>query len=195
MKNRASYCKSGSENVQMVLDTLLQSGLPEACLSIIASPNGDNELRIKHKGKMVYSAAVNQLHRLWSLTSYHIQALRDNPACADEEFTCLQDDTDPGLSITPGFKINKPAALINTSRPRIGILREQGVNGHVEMAAAFDRAGFDCIDINMNDLLKPDCLAGQTGRPGCLRGLFLRRRPGRRRRLGKFHPVQRSAQG
>ncbi len=142
-----------SENVQTVLDTLLQSGLPEACLSIIASPNGDNQLRIKHKGKAVYSAGVNQLHRLWSLTSYHIQALRDNPACAEEEFACLQDDADPGLSITPTFKINKPTAVIKTSRPRVGILREQGVNGHVEMAAAFDRAGFDCIDINMNDLL------------------------------------------
>ena len=205
-----------SENVQTVLDTLRQSGLPGACLLMVASPNGDNELRIKHKGKVVYSAGVNQLHRLWSLTSYHIQALRDNPACAEEEFNCLQDAADPGLSIMPTyqvrailtsplhpgypplhsraglplhvvsrggnpvgkpsfykdnvstgfqvkpgiaaeasteFQVDKPVAVIKTGKPAVGILREQGVNGHVEMAAAFDRAGFDCIDINMNDLI------------------------------------------
>ena len=143
-----------SEHLQTVRETLLQSGLPEACLSVVASPNGDREIRIKHKDQVVYSAAINQLHRLWSLTSYHIQALRDNPACAEQEFTCLQDDTDPGLSITPTFQV-KPgmATASNSGRPVVGILREQGVNGHVEMAAAFERAGFDCIDINMNDLL------------------------------------------
>ena len=143
-----------SEHLQTVRATLLQSGLPEACLSVVASPNGDREIRIKHKAQVVYSAAINQLHRLWSLTSYHIQALRDNPACAEEEFTCLQDDTDPGLSITPTYQVRPGmATAINTGRPVVGILREQGVNGHVEMAAAFERAGFDCIDINMNDLV------------------------------------------
>ena len=143
-----------SEHLQTVRATLLQSGLPEACLSVVASPNGDREIRIKHKAQVVYSAAINQLHRLWSLTSYHIQALRDNPACAEEEFACLQDDTDPGLSITPTYQVRPGmATAINTGRPVVGILREQGVNGHVEMAAAFERAGFDCIDINMNDLV------------------------------------------
>ena len=94
-----------SEHLQTVRATLLRSGLPEACLSVVASPNGDREIRIKHKAQVVYSAAINQLHRLWSLTSYHMQALRDNPACAEEEFACLQDDTDPGLSITPTFQV------------------------------------------------------------------------------------------
>ncbi len=183
-----------TEHLQTVQETLLQSGLPEACLSVVASPNGDNEVRIRHQDKVVYTAAINQLHRLWSLTSYHIQALRDNPACAEEEFACLQDDTDPGLSIMPTYQVSsiptthphiehppyhsrasgnpvsghslytdnhstgfrvKPgmATAINTCRPAVGILREQGVNGHIEMAAAFERAGFDCIDINMNDLI------------------------------------------
>ena len=189
-----------AEHLQTVRETLLQSGLSEACLAVVANPNGDNEVRIRHRDKVVYTAGINQLHRLWSLTSYHIQALRDNPACAEEEFACLQDDTDPGLSIMPtyqvsstptthppyhsrasgkpvkqpssdmddlstGFRVKpgkananntgKPdiATGINTARPSVGILREQGVNGHVEMAAAFDRAGFNCIDINMNDLV------------------------------------------
>ena len=183
-----------TEHLQTVQETLLQSGLPGTCLSVVASPNGDNEVRIRHQDEVVYTAGINQLHRLWSLTSYHIQALRDNPACAEEEFACLQDDTDPGLSIMPTYQVSpiptsylhtghipyhsrasgnpvsqhslstdnhstgfrvKPgmATAINTCRPSVGILREQGVNGHVEMAAAFERAGFDCIDINMNDLI------------------------------------------
>ena len=142
-----------SEHLQTVQETLLQSGLPEACLSVVASPNEDNEVRIRHQDKAVYTAAINQLHRLWSLTTYHMQALRDNPACADEEFECLQDLTDPGLSLASTFQIDRPAPYVNTAKPGVGILREQGVNGHVEMAAAFERAGFDCIDINMNDLI------------------------------------------
>ena len=201
-----------SEDVQTVVETLLQSGLPESCLKRVAVPNGDNEVRIKHRDRVVYSAGIDHLHRLWSLTTYHMQALRDNPACAAEEFEVIQDMTDPGLSIMPhhsgkngnpvgqsspgmtdfstgfparpgmlsagvkpGMTDDKPApasrkpgpetatatdtgkpgmAVINRARPSVGILREQGVNGHVEMAAAFDRAGFECIDINMNDLLK-----------------------------------------
>ena len=142
-----------SEHLHTVQETLLQSGLPEACLSVVASPNGDNEVRIRHQDEVVYTAGINQLHRLWSLTTYHMQALRDNPACAGEEFECLQDLTDPGLSLAPAFQIDRPAPYVNTARPSVGILREQGVNGHVEMAAAFERAGFDCIDINMNDLI------------------------------------------
>ena len=142
-----------SEHLQTVQETLLQSGLPEACLSVVASPNGDNEVRIRHQDEVVYTAGINQLHRLWSLTTYHMQALRDNPACAGEEFECLQDLTDPGLSLAPAFQIDRSAPHVNTTRPSVGILREQGVNGHVEMAAAFERAGFDCIDINMNDLI------------------------------------------
>ena len=140
-------------HLQAVRETLLQSGLPESCLALVASPNGDREVRIRHRDKVVYRAGINQLHRLWSLTTYHMQALRDNPACADEEFECLQDLTDPGLSLASTFQIDRPAPCVNICRPSVGILREQGVNGHVEMAAAFERAGFDCIDINMNDLL------------------------------------------
>ena len=188
-----------AENRQRVFDTFIQSGLPESCLSIIATPNSEYELKIKHRGNAVYSAPVNHLHKLWSLTSYHMQTLRDNPACADEEFACLQDHSDPGLSISLTYQTDKPgpapasrkneppthsrsgglspSPLEGTSqksrpaafpgmtrRPTIGILREQGVNGHVEMAAAFDRAGFDCIDIHTNDLLNRDIsLAGLNG--------------------------------
>ena len=156
-----------SEHAQKVLDTLLQSGLPETCLLPVARPNGDNQVRIRHRDREVYSAGIDHLHRLWSLTTYHMQSLRDNPACAAEEFEVIQDLSDPGLCSIPGFQVKSAPAYLNAG-PAVGILREQGVNGHVEMAAAFDRAGFDCIDINMNDLLSGSAsLAGLAGLVAC----------------------------
>ena len=143
-----------TEHLHTVRETLLRRGLPEGCLVPVARPNGDLKVRIRHRGQPVYTAGLEQLQRLWSLTTYHVQALRDNPDCAREEFDALQDLDDPGLSCAPTFHPASPVPDVNGARPTLGILREQGVNGHVEMAAAFDRAGFDCIDINMNDLLK-----------------------------------------
>ena len=142
-----------AEHLHTVRETLLRSGLPETSLAVIARPNGDREVRIRHRNRPVYAAGLEQLHRLWSLTTYHMQALRDNPDCAREEFDALQDPDDPGLSCVQTYRVEKPVPVTGSARPALGILREQGVNGHVEMAAAFDRAGFDCIDINMNDLL------------------------------------------
>ncbi len=100
------------------------------------------------------SDSRNRLQRIWSETSYRIQALRDNPDCADEEFASLVDD-DPGLSASLSYDPaeNISAPYINAARPALAVLREQGVNGHVEMAAAFHRAGFDSIDVHMSDLL------------------------------------------
>lgn len=141
-----------AERLPAVRAALTRQGLPETCLVQIAIPNGDYAFRISHRGRPVYAAAVNQLHRLWSLTSSCMQALRDNPQCAAEELATLQDPADPGLFAAPAVGL-KPAATALTRRPKLGVLREQGVNGHVEMAAAFDRAGFDCIDLHVNDLL------------------------------------------
>ena len=143
----------GAQHLHTVRETLLRSGLPESSLAVVARPNGDREVRIRHRNRPVYAAGLEQLHRLWSLTTYHMQALRDNPDCAREEFDALQDPDDPGLSCVQTYRVEKPVPVTGSARPALGILREQGVNGHVEMAAAFDRAGFDCIDINMNDLL------------------------------------------
>ena len=142
-----------AEHLHTVRETLLQCGLPEACLVAAARPNADSEVRIRHRNRPVYAAGLDQLHQIWSLTTYHMQALRDNPHCAREEFEALQDLDDPGLSCEPTYRLARSAPRAGNARPAIGILREQGVNGHVEMAAAFDRADFECIDINMNDLL------------------------------------------
>ena len=168
-----------SEHLQTTLDTLSRSGLPETCLLPVAHPNTENQVTIRHQGKVVWSAGIDHLHRLWSLTTFHMQALRDNPDCAAEEFETLQDISDPGLSIMPGHSGiahhsgmadggTGMTATTTADKPAIAILREQGVNGHVEMAAAFERAGFECLDINMNDLLGGSAsLAGLAGLVAC----------------------------
>src|SRR5437667_9886540 len=81
-----------------------------------------------------------------------MQALRDHPACAREEFDRIIDPKDPGLSVHPAFQ-EKDIAPATGVRPRIAILRQQGVNGHVEMAAAFDRAGFEAVDAHVAELI------------------------------------------
>ncbi|MCP5336086.1 MAG: phosphoribosylformylglycinamidine synthase subunit PurQ, partial [Oceanospirillaceae bacterium] len=94
--------------------------------------------------------------RLWAETSFRMQALRDNSECATQEFDNLLDADDPGLHAELSFDVNQDvaAALIASgNRPRVAILREQGVNGQIEMAAAFDRAGFATTDVHMSDIL------------------------------------------
>ena len=81
-----------------------------------------------------------------------MQALRDNPDCAREEYDRIIEPNDPGLSVALTFT-PKPFAISTAARPRVAILREQGVNGQVEMAAAFDRAGFESVDVHMTDLI------------------------------------------
>jgi phosphoribosylformylglycinamidine synthase len=120
-------------------------------------PGDDIVIRsAKHSGLQdIYRRARSALQKVWSETSFHIQSLRDNPACAEQEVALLDDVTRPGLSVHATFDLAERvcAPYLNTHRPRVAILREQGVNGHVEMAAAFDRAGFTAVDVHMSDLL------------------------------------------
>ena len=124
-----------------------------------------------------------------------MQRLRDNPECADEEYARLADATDPGLSpvltFDPAEDIAAPY-IATGARPAIAILREQGVNGQVEMAAAFDRAGFAAIDVHMTDILAGRRTLADFRALRRRRRLFLRRRAGRRRGLGQVDPVQRA---
>ena len=104
----------------------------------------------------MFNESLQILHRWWSQTSYHMQALRDNPQCAAEEFEHVQDMSDPGLSFDVRFDIadwRHGVPAVATTRPTVAVLREQGINGQVEMAAAFDRAGFDAVDVHMTDLI------------------------------------------
>ncbi|RMH59459.1 MAG: phosphoribosylformylglycinamidine synthase, partial [Zetaproteobacteria bacterium] len=100
---------------------------------------------------------ILQLQQWWAETSYRMQALRDHPDCALEAFEAIADEEDRGLfaelSFDPAEDVAAPF-IATGARPRLAVLREQGVNGQVEMAAAFDRAGFDCRDVHMSDVIE-----------------------------------------
>jgi len=104
----------------------------------------------------VYSGSRIDLHRRWSEVSFHLQALRDNPDCARADYSRLLDEHDPGLhaalTYDPAEDVAAPY-IGRAARPAIAVLREQGVNGQSEMAAAFTRAGFDAYDVHMTDIL------------------------------------------
>ena len=141
-----------------VMQTLRDAGLGP-CSHVIGTTNSFDEVRVWRNAKTVFSAARSDLQRVWSETGFHIARLRDDPLCAQEEFDALLDAGNPGLSMTlassagvAGSRPATPSPPILSQRPKIAILREQGVNGHVEMAAAFDRAGFAAYDVHMSDL-------------------------------------------
>ncbi len=141
----------------------IASALPSRAMS--SRSNNDNL-----ENWLVYRNTRTNLHKIWADTSFQIQSLRDNPASADQEFSLLDDSARPGLAVTVPFdsaeRISAP--FFNTARPRVAILREQGVNGQVEMAAAFDRAGFTAVDVHMSDLLASRAdLADFTGLAAC----------------------------
>ncbi|MFK8030761.1 MAG: phosphoribosylformylglycinamidine synthase [Gammaproteobacteria bacterium] len=135
----------------------------------VASCRDDQKVRLKSKDKVVFEQPLLSLHKTWSATSYHMQKLRDNPDCAEQEFARF-DERDPGLQSSLTFDPNEDiaASMLNVSaRPRVAVLREQGVNGQVEMAAAFTRAGFDCVDVHMSDLIAGADLSGYAGVAAC----------------------------
>lgn len=103
--------------------------------------------------QVVLQESVTELKRLWWQTSYHMQKLRDNPDCAEQELAFVTDASDPGISAELSFDPTDNIVASLITRPKIAILREQGVNGHVEMAAAFDKAGFESIDVHMSDII------------------------------------------
>ena len=138
-----------------VLAVLRDAGLG-ACVRFIGAPNLCDEVRVIHRGTLLLQEKRVDLQRAWSELSYRLQSLRDNPVCAQQEYERLLDAGDPGLSCSLSFDPaeNVAAPFINTGvRPRVAILREQGVNGQLEMAAAFDRAGFAAVDVHMSDIL------------------------------------------
>ncbi|KAG4218028.1 hypothetical protein PC116_g33492, partial [Phytophthora cactorum] len=110
----------------------------------------------------------------WAKTSYEMQKLRDNPACAESEYSIIQDQTDPGISYKLTFDPSDTILPLTASitglfgkNPRVAILREQGVNGHAEMAFAFKAAGFDPIDVMMTDIISGRSLADFVGLAAC----------------------------
>jgi phosphoribosylformylglycinamidine synthase len=153
-----------------VLATLREYGL-SACSHVIGKPNERDTLEIYRDAKKIYDAPRVELQRAWSEVSWRISRLRDNPACADAEYDALLDAADPGLTPQLSFDLSDDVAapfIGKGARPRVAILREQGVNSHLETAYAFDRAGFDAHDVHMSDLLAGRAsLADFTGAVAC----------------------------
>jgi phosphoribosylformylglycinamidine synthase len=122
----------------------------------IGEPAAGSSIEISARGQTVYSGSRMALHRRWSETSFRMQELRDNPECAREEYSRLEDTDDPGLharlSYDPGGDVAAPF-IRSGARPAIAVLREQGVNSHIEMAEVFTRSGFDAYDVHMTDIL------------------------------------------
>ncbi|MCV6589253.1 MAG: phosphoribosylformylglycinamidine synthase [Marinobacterium sp.] len=143
------------DDLETVLTELNAAGLGEIA-KVIGTLNEDDTLNVHFDEEEVYSESRVQLQRWWAETSYQMQSLRDNSDCAKQEFDALLDKNDPGLSAELSFDVNEDVAapFISTgARPQMAIIREQGVNGHVEMGAAFDRAGFAAVDVHMSDIL------------------------------------------
>ncbi len=129
------------------------AGLADA-LHSIGRLRSDDQIVFHENERVVLEASRNEFRREWSDTTWRMQRLRDDPTCADEEHASRCDLDDPGLNVSFDFDLAPGGGVIHPSaRPKIAILREQGVNGQVEMAAAFDRAGFDSIDVHMSDLM------------------------------------------
>ncbi|MFK8050337.1 MAG: phosphoribosylformylglycinamidine synthase [Halioglobus sp.] len=127
----------------------------DGCTHLIGTASEGDLLSFSCAGESVYADSRARLQRLWSRTSFEIQALRDNPDCAAEEYARIE-SADPGLSAHLTFDPAEDlcAPYINVgAKPKIAVLREQGVNGHVEMAAAFHKAGFAAYDVHMSDVL------------------------------------------
>jgi phosphoribosylformylglycinamidine synthase len=138
-----------------VMERLRDAGL-SAESHVIGHPNAEGQVRVIVNARPVLAEKRIDLHRAWSQVTHHIQRLRDNPACADQEYDRLLDAGDPGLNASLTFDPAQDIAapfIARGARPRVAVLREQGVNGQVEMAGAFDRAGFAAVDVHMSDII------------------------------------------
>ena len=141
-----------TENTEEVINLVSEVGLKDHIYSI-ASPNESKDIKVYQHESLAFEWKLSDLLKEWNFVSHKMQFLRDNPETADDEYLFDTDDKRKGLNPKVSFEI--PKKLIPSSRkPQIAILREQGVNGQVEMAAAFDRVGFSCIDVHMTDLIK-----------------------------------------
>ena len=138
-----------------VLGVLREAGLSKFS-HVIGKPQAKETIEFFRDAKLVYAGSRADLQQAWSETSYRIAALRDHPECAAQEFERIARADDAGLHLRLGFDPADDVAapfVARGARPRVAVLREQGVNSQTEMAAAFDRAGFDAFDVHMTDLI------------------------------------------
>ncbi|MGH8590067.1 MAG: phosphoribosylformylglycinamidine synthase, partial [Gammaproteobacteria bacterium] len=165
------------DDVPAVLQTFRAEGAIGSHVHVIGEPIAEPRLRLRHGERDLPGFALSDLQTAWSELSHRMQSMRDHPGCAEEEYRGLLDVSDPGLSVTPCFDPREgqgaaesrggadtgvrpctgegqgAPAITGRARPLAAILREQGVNGHIEMAAAFERAGFESVDVHMSDVI------------------------------------------
>lgn len=144
-----------ADKVERVVEVMREAGLTSIC-HFVGEVTKDDTLTIKANDAEVAKLARVDLQKAWTEVSWQIARGRDNPACADSEFARIERAEDTGLFAKTTFDVNEDivAPMINTgARPKLAVLREQGVNSQTEMAAAFTRAGFDAYDVHMTDLL------------------------------------------
>ena len=140
-----------SSDAEAVAMAFKAHGLAEMT-HVLGCPSGDNRVVVRNGDGVLIDEALLSLYADWTETSHHIQRIRDNPATADEERVHLLSPNNTGLFASLKFSPAASPKLRKSSRPRVAILREQGVNGQVEMGAAFDRSGFEAVDVHMSDL-------------------------------------------
>ena len=144
-----------ADKVDRVVEVMREVGLTSIC-HFVGEVTNDDTLTIKANDTEVAKLARVDLQKAWTEVSWQIARGRDNPACADSEFARIERAEDTGLFAKTTFNVDEDivAPMINTgARPKLAVLREQGVNSQTEMAAAFTRAGFDAYDVHMTDLL------------------------------------------
>lgn len=138
------------------VNKILDSFSLKDCTHKIGKVTADDHIRFTHHGDTVLENTRTHYRLAWASTTFAMQSLRDNPECAKQEHEAKADNQNPGLHSQLSFDVNEDVSapyIKKGSKPKVAILREQGVNSHVEMAAAFNRAGFDAIDVHMSDLL------------------------------------------
>jgi phosphoribosylformylglycinamidine synthase len=138
-----------------VMQAFIDAGL-RGEFYVIGQVNALDRVRVLREDRPILDEARTDLQSAWARTSYEMAKRRDNPACAEQEFARHADAADPGLHYAPSFDLSADIAapfIASGKRPRVAVLREQGVNGQVEMAAAFDAAGFAAVDVHMSDAL------------------------------------------
>jgi phosphoribosylformylglycinamidine synthase len=143
------------EQYQKVMDAYKTAGLGD-CVKRIGEPTHEDAIVFTRNEQNVLAQSRTHWRTVWAETTHHMQRLRDNPVCADEEFHLKQRADNPGLLADLTFDPSEDIAAPYIAKgiaPKVAILREQGVNSHYEMAAAFDRAGFEAVDVHMSDIL------------------------------------------
>jgi phosphoribosylformylglycinamidine synthase len=125
------------------------------CTQVLAAPNQSQHIVIYKNDEIICQWDRSELQQHWSRVSYEMRKLRDDPQCAEQEYRHILNNTDTGLFSDLTYDVNQTmvAPFIHTAKPKVAILREQGVNGQLEMAASFDAAGFTAVDIHMSDIL------------------------------------------